>query len=136
MTSAGLTSEGVALAQVSPLVSIIVPTHISRPPFLAEALASVIAQDWTNREVIVVDDGSPAPGALAELVSVDERIRVVRQKRGAPPRPGTAAWLMPAATWWRSSTTTTCGTPGISRRRSRHWPRGRAWSPLTRPSTL
>jgi glycosyltransferase involved in cell wall biosynthesis len=76
----------VALAQVAPLVSIIIPTHISRPPFLAEALASVIAQDWTNWEVIVVDDGSPDPGALAELVNVDGRIRVVRQDRGGVAR--------------------------------------------------
>ncbi len=75
-----------ALAQVAPLVSIIIPTHISRPPFLAEALASVIAQDWTNWEVIVVDDGSPDPGALAELVNVDGRIRVVRQDRGGVAR--------------------------------------------------
>ncbi len=75
-----------ALTQVAPLVSIIVPTHISRPPFLAEALASVIAQDWAKWEVVLVDDGCPDPLALAHLVNVDERIGVVRQDRGGTAR--------------------------------------------------
>ncbi len=67
---------------MGPLVSIVVPTHISRPPFLAEALASVVGQEWANWEVIVVDDGSPEPEALAALAAVDRRARVVRQHRG------------------------------------------------------
>jgi glycosyltransferase involved in cell wall biosynthesis len=67
-------------------VSIVVPTHISQPPFLAETLASVIAQQWANWEVIVVDDGSPQPGTLAQLVAIDNRIRVVRQERGGVAR--------------------------------------------------
>ena len=61
-----------------PLVSIVIPTYQSNPPFLAEALASVIGQDWANWEVIVVDDGSPDPDALKTLVSVDPRVRLVR----------------------------------------------------------
>ncbi len=40
-----------------PLVSIIITTH-NRRSFLAEALPSVLAQDYPNKEVIVVDDGS------------------------------------------------------------------------------
>ncbi len=70
----------------SPLVSIIIPTHRSAPPFLAETLASVIGQEWTNWEVIVVDDGSPDPGALCKLVSIDPRIGVVRCTRGGVAR--------------------------------------------------
>ena len=61
-----------------PLVSIVIPTYQSNPPFLAEALASVIGQDWANWEVIVVDDGSPDPDVLKALVSVDPRVRLVR----------------------------------------------------------
>jgi glycosyltransferase involved in cell wall biosynthesis len=70
----------------SPLVSIIIPTHRSEPPFLAETLASVIGQEWTNWEVIVVDDGSPDPDALCKLVSIDPRIGVVRSASGGVAR--------------------------------------------------
>jgi glycosyltransferase involved in cell wall biosynthesis len=70
----------------SPIVSIIIPTHLSEPPFLAETLASVIGQEWTNWEVIVVDDGSPDPDALCRLVSIDPRIGVVRSARGGVAR--------------------------------------------------
>jgi hypothetical protein len=100
-----------------PLVSIVVPTHLSEPPFRAETLASVVAQERANWEVMV-DDGSPDAGALAELGAVDRRIRVVRQERGGSPAPATSVWSMPVASWWPPSTTTTCGTPVTSRRRS------------------
>ena len=66
----------------SPLVSIVIPTHLSEPPFLAETLASVIGQEWATWEVIVVDDGSPDPDALRRLVSIDSRIGVVSSARG------------------------------------------------------
>jgi glycosyltransferase involved in cell wall biosynthesis len=39
------------------LVSVIVPTY-NRREFLAEAVRSVQVQSWTDRELIVVDDGS------------------------------------------------------------------------------
>jgi glycosyltransferase involved in cell wall biosynthesis len=42
--------------QSTPLVSIIVPTH-NRPDFLAQALDSVLAQTFTNYEIIVVSNG-------------------------------------------------------------------------------
>jgi len=75
-----------ATSPPSPLVSIIIPTHLSEPPFLAETLASVIGQEWTNWEVIVVDDGSPDPDALSRLVSIHPRIGVVRSARGGVAR--------------------------------------------------
>ena len=70
----------------SPLVSVIIPTHVSQPPFLAETLASVVGQECTDWEVIVVDDGSPDPDALCRLVSIDPRISVVRTTRGGVAR--------------------------------------------------
>jgi glycosyltransferase involved in cell wall biosynthesis len=75
-----------ATSAASPLVSIIIPTHRSEPPFLAETLASVISQEWANWEVIVVDDGSPDPEALHKLVSIDPRIGVVRTASGGVAR--------------------------------------------------
>ncbi|MFN0316544.1 MAG: glycosyltransferase family 2 protein [Burkholderiales bacterium] len=41
----------------NPLVSIIIPTY-NQPQMLVEAVRSALAQTYTNREIIVVDDGS------------------------------------------------------------------------------
>ena len=57
-----------------PRVSVVIPTH-HRPVLLAEALASVQSQTFTDWEAIIVDDASNPP------VTVDERetrIRVIR----------------------------------------------------------
>ncbi len=52
------------------MVSVIVTTY-NRRRFLEEALQSVLSQDYQDREIIVVDDGSfdgsqeAAPGCLS-----------------------------------------------------------------------
>jgi len=80
-------SKGAPTAPWSPVVSVVVPTHLPDPPYLREALASVIAQDWANWEAIVVDDGSTATNeTLEELVGADPRIRLLRGPRGGPAR--------------------------------------------------
>ena len=59
-------------------VSVVVPCH-NQAHFVAEAIASIRAQDWPIREVVVVDDGSTdesaaiASGAGARVVSQDRR---------------------------------------------------------------
>ena len=42
---------------IQPLITIVIPTY-NRLKFLQEAIASVIAQTYTNWELIIVDDGS------------------------------------------------------------------------------
>lgn len=42
---------------LNPLVSIIIPTH-NRQSLLPEAIASCLAQTYTNIEILVIDDGS------------------------------------------------------------------------------
>jgi GT2 family glycosyltransferase len=62
-----------------PRVSVIIPTR-DRPELTAEAVASVLAQSWTDLELVVVDDGST--DATADHVEArfrDSRLRVVRQ---------------------------------------------------------
>lgn len=69
-----------------PLVSVVLPTHLSDPPFIGEAVASVVDQTWGNWELVVVDDGSPHPDALSARVSVDPRVHLVRLTRGGVAR--------------------------------------------------
>lgn len=70
-----------------PKVSIVIPTH-DRPEFLARALHSVLAQTFTDYEVIVVDDGD-APRAKDIVASLaDARIRYIAHD---PPNRGGSA---------------------------------------------
>jgi glycosyltransferase involved in cell wall biosynthesis len=52
--------------------------------FIGEAIESVIAQSYTDWELIVIDDGSPdESGAIAaSYAACDRRIRVARQQNG------------------------------------------------------
>lgn len=65
-------------ADAAPLVSVVVATNRAGP-FLAEAIQSVREQTYPNLELIVVDDGSPDPAAVAELVTAYEGARLIRQ---------------------------------------------------------
>jgi len=64
----------------SPLVSVVIP-FFDAHRFLAEALASVLAQGYTPLEVLLVDDGSTDGGAdsVAHLMAADDRVRLLRQ---------------------------------------------------------
>ena len=60
-----------------PLVSCIMPTR-DRRPFVARAVAQFLAQDYPDRELIVVDDGADRIG---DLLPDDPRIRLLRSER-------------------------------------------------------
>ncbi len=64
----------------SKLVSIIVPTF-NRGDCIGETLQSIIAQDFTDWETIVVDDGSTdhTIQVLERFTQVDSRIRFYRR---------------------------------------------------------
>ena len=69
----------------TPVVSIVIPLY-NRANTLPRAVASVQSQDFTDWELILVDDGSTDNGAEAVLALGDPRLRLIRHpvNRGAP----------------------------------------------------
>lgn len=64
-------------ASNTPLVSIVLPTY-KRAQVLPFAIRSVLAQTYSNWELIVVDDNSPDDTAQVVAAFADPRIRYVR----------------------------------------------------------
>lgn len=81
--------EGREQATELPLVSILVPARNEEDRVLREAIGSMLAQDYPNIEIIVVNDRSTdrTQEILEELAARDSRLRVVQ---GQEPPPG---WL-------------------------------------------
>ena len=75
------------MPRFEPMVSVILPTY-NRESYLAESIESVLAQTYTNFELIIVNDCST--DHTAELLEVyrkkDQRIRVIENEinKGAP----------------------------------------------------
>jgi glycosyltransferase involved in cell wall biosynthesis len=67
----------VAAAGLPPRVTVVLPTH-NRPALLAEAVASVYAQTFTDWELIVVDDASNPPVSLAIHSEQRSKVRCLR----------------------------------------------------------
>jgi len=67
----------------NPLISVIVPVY-KVEPYLRKCVDSIIAQTYTNLEIILVDDGSPDNcGKICdEYAERDERVRVVHKENG------------------------------------------------------
>lgn len=80
VTAADLAAAG--LGGALPKVSVILPVHAAAEtlPFV---LRSLLAQSWTNLELIVVDDMSPddTVAAAEAIAATDPRVRVLRQER-------------------------------------------------------
>lgn len=63
-----------------PGVSVVIPTR-NRPAQLVRAIGSVLAQSWSNLEIVVVVDG-PDPGTMAVLKGLtDRRINVIAMEK-------------------------------------------------------
>lgn len=67
-----------------PLISIIIPAH-NAAGTIAETLATVVAQDWTAWEAIVVDDGSQdqTVATVQAWAAIEPRLRLARTGRSA-----------------------------------------------------
>lgn len=73
--------QGPAATQGTPLVSIIVPVYQVKE-YIRECVESLLAQTYTNLEVLLVDDGSTdGSGEICDGYAVkDSRVRVVHQE--------------------------------------------------------
>lgn len=65
-----------------PLVSIIMPAYNARR-FVAEAINSVMEQDYPNWELIIVDDGS-SDGTPDEIRKFGDAVRLIEQQNAGP----------------------------------------------------
>ena len=64
-------------------ISVIVPVY-NVQPYLHRCVDSVLAQTYTDWELILVDDGSPdcCPVICDEYAAKDNRIRVIHKENG------------------------------------------------------
>jgi glycosyltransferase involved in cell wall biosynthesis len=69
----------------NPLVTLAVAT-LNRPGYLGETLSSVLAQDYTNLDILVSDNGSSdeTPSLVAKLIKDDPRARFRRNSTTVP----------------------------------------------------
>lgn len=65
-----------------PLVSIIMPSF-NTAAYVAEAIESVLSQDYPNKELIIVDDGS-TDGTVDVIRSLGDQVRLLQTDRGGP----------------------------------------------------
>jgi glycosyltransferase involved in cell wall biosynthesis len=65
-----------------PTVSLIMPTWRPNPDWLRTAVASALAQQGCELELLVVDDGSPEPVAALLTDVHDSRLRVIQASHG------------------------------------------------------
>ena len=68
-----------------PAISVVIPTR-DRHAMLADAVASVLAQDFSDFELIVVDDGAGAADFLAGRFAATPAIRCADNARGGQVR--------------------------------------------------
>ena len=64
------------------LVSIIIPNY-NREVLVAETVQNMLDQDYPEKEIIVIDDGS-TDGSVDRLREFGEAIKIVQQKNQGP----------------------------------------------------
>ena len=65
------------------MISVVIPLY-NKEPIIEKTLKSVLSQDYSDFEVVVVDDGS-TDNSVAIVESIgDPRIRLIKQENGGP----------------------------------------------------
>lgn len=62
----------------TPIISVIIPVY-NTEKYVADAISSVLAQNYPNLEIIVVNDGS-TDGTLEVLKSFGDKIKIINQE--------------------------------------------------------
>ena len=72
-------------ANNTPLISIIVPVYKTPVEFLSKCIQSITNQTYSSFEVLLVDDGSPAPyqNDYKKIAQSDNRISFIRRQNGS-----------------------------------------------------
>lgn len=70
------------MSRETPLVSVILPAYNAQA-YIAQAVDSVLTQDYANLELLVIDDGS-TDGTANHPMLQDRRIRVFQQNNAGP----------------------------------------------------
>lgn len=67
------------MSKIGPKISILIPTF-NRAPYLRYTLATCVAQDYDNLEIIVHDDASDdmTEAVVADFLAADSRVRYIR----------------------------------------------------------
>ena len=80
---------------MSPSISILVPIY-NVEPYLQRCIDSVLSQDFTDYELILVDDGSPdcCPAICDEASAKDPRIKVIHKANGGLPSARLAGFMV------------------------------------------
>lgn len=82
--SVGLGGGGAAGASSSPLVSVVIPAYNAHS-YIGRALNSVLAQSYSNFEILVVNDGSPDTELLERVLQPFlSKIRYIKQENQGP----------------------------------------------------
>lgn len=65
------------------MISVVIPLY-NKEPIIEKTLNSVLSQDYSDFEVVIVDDGS-TDNSVAQVEAIyDSRIRLLRQENGGP----------------------------------------------------
>jgi GT2 family glycosyltransferase len=102
-----------------PFFSVVIPLY-NRADVVTDTIRSVLAQDWNDFEIVVVDDGShDNPGPVIEAIG-DPRLRYIRQDNAGGGAARNRGILARGATS-PSSIPTTCSCPASCRPWRKRW---------------
>jgi len=84
--STDLEEQDVSVSDTSPRVSVVIPAY-NTAKFIGATLNSVLAQTFSNYEILIINDGSPdTPQLERALGPFRDRITYIRQENGGPAR--------------------------------------------------
>lgn len=66
------------MTDAAPFFSVVIPLY-NRAAIVGDTIRSVLAQDWQDFEIVVIDDGSRDNPQSAVLATGDRRVRYIRQ---------------------------------------------------------